>query len=178
MTDAVLLKPLPYRRANRIVTLSTADKADITHTGYVSAPDFRDWHGRSGSFEALAYYKSEQTAVIVGSDAELAIRASMRASRARMVRQLLTESLFLSQLAGAAGMLCADGGSRALVAAAPPTYPASPMRLSRPRLRRPRCIRRSLHRDREPGPRPSGISRARPAGPHDFLPDWTTPLTR
>jgi predicted permease len=70
--DAVMLKPLPYRGANRIVTLSTADKADRTRTSYVSAPDFRDWHDRSASFDALAYYKAEETAVTVGAAADYA----------------------------------------------------------------------------------------------------------
>ena len=70
--DAVLLKPLAYRTASRIVTVSTADKSDLSHTSYVSAPDFRDWHDRSRSFDALAYYKTEQTAATLGSNAEYA----------------------------------------------------------------------------------------------------------
>jgi hypothetical protein len=63
--NAVLLRPLPYRVADRIVTLSTADKKEPALTSYVSAPDFRDWRERSSSFEAMAYYKGEETAVTV-----------------------------------------------------------------------------------------------------------------
>ncbi|HVN06192.1 MAG TPA: ABC transporter permease [Bryobacteraceae bacterium] len=54
---------------------------------------------------------------------EIAIRAAVGASRARIVRQLFTESAVLALIAGAAGLLLAKWGSDALVALAPGNVP-------------------------------------------------------
>jgi len=54
---------------------------------------------------------------------EIAIRSAVGASRGRIVRQLITESLTLSLIAGGVGLLLAVGGCRALVALAPSNVP-------------------------------------------------------
>jgi putative ABC transport system permease protein len=69
VVNAVLLRPLAYRDAERIVTLASLWKTHGTQ-GQVSAPDFHDWHDQSTSFAAMAYSEDESGAVSAGSSAE------------------------------------------------------------------------------------------------------------
>ncbi|HEY2800685.1 MAG TPA: ABC transporter permease [Chthoniobacterales bacterium] len=54
---------------------------------------------------------------------EIALRAALGASRARIVRQLLTESLLLSVLGGVFGLVIAQWGTAALIKAVPQNIP-------------------------------------------------------
>jgi putative ABC transport system permease protein len=75
VVNAVLLKPLSYRDPDRIVTLSSVSttlETSTTLSKQVSIPDFEDWQAQSPSFEAMAYYASDETAVILGSTPEYA----------------------------------------------------------------------------------------------------------
>src|SRR5262249_9804183 len=54
---------------------------------------------------------------------EIAVRAAIGAGRARIVAQLVTESVVLGVLSGVAGLLIASWGTRALLAIAPEGIP-------------------------------------------------------
>jgi predicted permease len=52
--DGVLLKPLPFAHADRIVTLWQADPANGVTRGAVAPANFLDWRERSHAFDAMA----------------------------------------------------------------------------------------------------------------------------
>jgi predicted permease len=53
---AVLLKPLPYPDADRLVALSERNLAENVHEGVASAGTFVDWRSRSRLLESVAVY--------------------------------------------------------------------------------------------------------------------------
>jgi putative ABC transport system permease protein len=70
VVNGVLLKPLPYPDADRIVILRTAILTRGESQTLVSIANFRDWRDRSTSFEAMASYRPGENSVTTGDTAE------------------------------------------------------------------------------------------------------------
>ena len=72
VVNAVLLRPLDYRDADRIVTLWSLNQQSGTRYN-VSGPDYHDWQSQSTAFEAVAYHFYDgETSLGIGSTAEYA----------------------------------------------------------------------------------------------------------
>jgi predicted permease len=68
--DAVLLRPLPYPDANRLVALRFSPLASTSSTGVASLLDLADWQARATSFEAIAGYRSRTIDLTGGESSE------------------------------------------------------------------------------------------------------------
>src|SRR5262245_57827043 len=56
VVNAVLLRPLPLPRADRLVGVTTRWTSTGLRFANVSAPDFHDWETQATSFQALALF--------------------------------------------------------------------------------------------------------------------------
>ena len=83
--DAVLLRPLPYPSAERVVTLWGRSK-QMSRTS-VSLPDYRDWQQRSRSFEHLALIRPEDVPVSVQADPRMTSTALVTANFFKVFNQ-------------------------------------------------------------------------------------------
>jgi putative ABC transport system permease protein len=70
VVDAVLLRPLPFERADRIVAIRNLWTKTGLRASTVSAPDFDDWKAQSRSFRSMAYYTGGETSVTIGAVAD------------------------------------------------------------------------------------------------------------
>jgi putative ABC transport system permease protein len=91
VVNAVLLTPLPYPAADRIVTLNTAFLETGKTQGLVSIGNFRDWRGQSSSFEAMATYRGGETPVTPGTPGTTAEYARVAAVDAQFFRVFAVE---------------------------------------------------------------------------------------
>jgi putative ABC transport system permease protein len=77
--DSVLLKPLPYPGADRIVALRAEFRERGETQTLISIANFRDWRDRSSTFEAMASYRPGENSVSIGGTAEYGRIASIDA---------------------------------------------------------------------------------------------------
>ena len=70
VVNAVILRPLAFERADRIVSVRNLWTKTGRRSSNVSAPDFEDWKAQSRSFQAMAYYWGGETSVTTGSAAD------------------------------------------------------------------------------------------------------------
>ena len=70
VVNAVLLQPLPYPGADRIVMLRTSFLSQGESQALVSIANFRDWRDQSSSFEAMSSYRPGESSVTTGTTAE------------------------------------------------------------------------------------------------------------
>ena len=69
VVDTVLLRPLPYRDAARLVRIETRNEPLYVHNGPASYPDFLDWKA-SGAFEDSGIYFISNSLVRIGDTSE------------------------------------------------------------------------------------------------------------
>lgn len=73
IVNTILLQPLAYPDAERIVSVETFWSNSGRSSQDVSAPDFVDWQARNDVFESMAYLVGEKdVAIVVGDRAEFA----------------------------------------------------------------------------------------------------------
>ena len=72
VVDAVILRPLPFERADRIVAIRNHWTKTGLRANSVSAPDFYDWKAQARSFQSMAYYTGGETSVTIGPAADYA----------------------------------------------------------------------------------------------------------
>ncbi len=85
VVNGVLLKPLPYPGADRIVTIRTAFLTTGTTQRQVAIANYRDWRDQSASFEAMATYRFGESPVSPEATAEYGQTASVDAQFFRVL---------------------------------------------------------------------------------------------
>ena len=108
---------------------------------------------------------------------EIATRTALGASRFRLLRQLLTESLLISSIGGVAGILIAAAAVRALRVIGPEDFPRMAEVTVDFRVLAFALVRRARNRNRvRPRPRALRNSTRLPASPAPGLADFSSPL--
>jgi len=70
--DAIVLRPLPFPRADRIMVVGNYLTRTGSRSTTVSAPDFHDWESQNRTFSSMAYYIGSEISVTVNGTADYA----------------------------------------------------------------------------------------------------------
>src|SRR5262249_37646061 len=65
---AVLLRPLPFKEPERLITLQSVDVRRSDSHSSVSYPNFVDWRAQSESFERLAAFRERNFTLSCGDE--------------------------------------------------------------------------------------------------------------
>jgi putative ABC transport system permease protein len=68
VVDTVLLRPLPFQEAERLMMLRGVDTRKGDGPGNISYPNFVDWRAQSGSFERLAAFRHRNFTLTGGGE--------------------------------------------------------------------------------------------------------------
>jgi predicted permease len=79
VVNGVLVKPLPYPDADRLVTLRTVFLATSSSQTLVAIANYRDWRDQSASFEAMSTYRFGESPVASETTSEYGRMASVDA---------------------------------------------------------------------------------------------------
>jgi putative ABC transport system permease protein len=82
--NAVLLRPLPYVEADRLVWLT--EREELIPTRWISYPNFLDWQARSESFEAMATIRGWQMTMTGDGEAQSVTARMVTADYFRVMR--------------------------------------------------------------------------------------------
>ena len=77
VVNAVLLRPLPYPGAERVVAFTGVNPPKGITSSNMSSPDFSDWLAQQTSFEALSLYTAG-SASLTGGDELPVVREARR----------------------------------------------------------------------------------------------------
>ena len=70
VVNALLIQPLPYADADRIVVPATIFTRQNSDRGSVSYPDYQDWKSQTGLFESVAVYTGANFTITDGAEPE------------------------------------------------------------------------------------------------------------
>src|SRR5215467_12577004 len=76
VVNGVLLRPLPFRQQERLITLWESSPAQGLEQEAVSPPNFADWQTQSSSFEEMAFWTGPTDFNLVTQDGLEKVKAS------------------------------------------------------------------------------------------------------